>query len=315
MEKNCLVIGDLNIDLIMTELNNFPELEKEVIADNYVLDIGGSGGIFSAVLSQIGIKTYIISKISNDLFGNLIIKILNTHGVKIDKIILDDNKKSGLNTGITINISLKKAKSQISSVKLIKSLSIDDIKYHNIKNLKHVHFTSYYIMDNLKTDYLKLIESIKTDYPDVTFSLDTNYDPTESWETNEIYKILSHINILFVNKTEALGITGESDINKALDILAKKVEMTIIKLGNEGYMASCKDEYYADKAPKAVSRDSTGAGDNFDAGFIYGYINGLDVERSLKIANICGAKSIEYFGGAGDNKKFSELKKLIIDKY
>jgi len=59
-------------------------------------------------------------------------------------------------------------------------------------------------------------------------------------------------------------------------------------------------------------KDSTSAGDNFDAEFIYGYIiDNLNIEKSLKIANICGAKSVEYLGGIGNKKKFLELKELI----
>jgi len=70
MAKSCLVIGDLNIDLVLNELKDFPELGKEIVAKNHFLDIGGSGGIFSAVLSSLGVKTYIISKIGNDFLGN-----------------------------------------------------------------------------------------------------------------------------------------------------------------------------------------------------------------------------------------------------
>ncbi|MBA7609712.1 hypothetical protein ES703_16903 [subsurface metagenome] len=58
-------------------------------------------------------------------------------------------------------------------------------------------------------------------------------------------------------------------------------------------------------------KDSTGAGDNFDAGFIYGFMNNLDIRESLRIANICGAKSVEYVGGVGNIKKFREIKELI----
>ena len=58
-------------------------------------------------------------------------------------------------------------------------------------------------------------------------------------------------------------------------------------------------------------KDSTGAGDNFDTGFIYRYIDNLNIEESLKIGNICGAKSVEYLGGVGNKEKFLDLKELI----
>lgn len=81
MIKNCLVIGDLNVDIVLNELEDFPELGKEIIAGNHFLDIGGSGGIFSAVLSGLGINTYIISKIGNDLFGKFLMSVEFPSGV------------------------------------------------------------------------------------------------------------------------------------------------------------------------------------------------------------------------------------------
>lgn len=50
-------------------------------------------------------------------------------------------------------------------------------------------------------------------------------------------------------------------------------------------------------------KDSTGAGDNFDSVFIYGYIDNLNIEKSLKIANICGVKNVEYLSGVGETRK------------
>ena len=63
MKRSCLVIGDLNLDLVLNGLKNTLELGREIIAQDHFLDIGGSGGIFSAILSGFGINTYIISKI------------------------------------------------------------------------------------------------------------------------------------------------------------------------------------------------------------------------------------------------------------
>ncbi len=306
MAKGCLVIGDLNIDLILNELKDFPELGKEIVAKNHFLDIGGSGGIFSAVLSGLGINTYIISKVGNDFPGNFLIDKLKSYGVNINKLIIEDDKK----TGITINLSYRSDKYQISSLNLVGSLTLDEIIFKNIKNIGHIHFTSYYMMSNLKKDYVKLIGDIKKNYHSITFSLDTNDDPENRWG-DEIYNILNNIDIFLANKKEALRITKEPNIKGALNKLSREVKTVVIKLGSEGYIARDGDNYHSGDSLSINFKDSTGAGDNFDAGFIYGYINGLGIEENLKIANICGAKSAEYLGGVGNKKKFSEIRKLI----
>lgn len=306
MEKNCLVIGDLNIDLVLNEFKNFPELGKEIISQNYFLDIGGSGGIFSAVLSSLGIKTFIISKIGDDFFGKFLINKLKSYNVDISQLIIKKDKE----TGITINLSYENDKYQISCLNLISNLSLNDIAFQNIKDVNHVHFSSYYMMKNAKLDYIKLINNIKKNYKNVTFSLDTNDDPENKWG-EEIYEILEHIDILLVNKKEALSIARKSNIEDALDKLGKKVKVSIIKLGGKGYIAKYGENYYSEDQLNANFKDSTGAGDNFDAGFVYGYINNLDIKKSLQIANICGDNSVGYLGGAGERKRFFDLKELI----
>jgi sugar/nucleoside kinase (ribokinase family) len=306
MKKNCLVVGDLNVDIVLNELKDYPELGKEIIAGNHFLDIGGSGGIFSAVLSGLDVNTYIISKIGSDFLGKFLIDKLKSYGVNINKLIIEDNKK----TGITINLSYRSDKYQISSLNLVGSLTLDEIIFENIKNIGHIHFTSYYMMSNLKNDYVKLIDDIKKNYPDITFSLDTNDDPEGRWG-DKIYKILNSIDIFLANKKEALKIAKESDIRDALSKLSREVNTVVIKLGSEGYIARDGESYYSGDSLSINFKDSTGAGDNFDAGLIYGYINSLGIEKSLRIANVVGAKSVEYPGGVGNKRKFSEIKKLI----
>jgi sugar/nucleoside kinase (ribokinase family) len=85
-------------------------------------------------------------------------------------------------------------------------------------------------------------------------------------------------------------------------------------MGKEGYLAKINKKYYKGECINKLNKnfkDGTGAGDNFNAGFIYGHINSLGIEKSLKIANMVGAKSIEYSGGVGNKEKFFELKELI----
>jgi sugar/nucleoside kinase (ribokinase family) len=306
MKRNCLVIGDLNVDLVVADIHGPLEKGSEVTARNHFLDIGGSGGVFAAVLSELGIKTYIISKISNDFLGNYLLQKLKSHGAGIDKILIEEGK----NTGVTISLSYTEDKIQISSVEMIKKFNFSDIIFEGLGNIKHVHFSSYYMMDGLQDDYTKIICSIKKRYGDITFSMDTNDDPLGAWGY-EIYNILPHIDIFLINKKEALMITKKENIDDALEKLSKIVKTVVIKLGIKGYIAKDNSNIYKSDSLNAYYKDSTGAGDNFDAGFIYGFLNNMGPEKSLLIGNICGAKSVEYLGGAGTKEKFDKINSLI----
>ena len=306
MGNKCLVIGDLNIDLIFSKINRFPEMGSEVLAGKSFLDIGGSGGIFSAVLSRLGVETYIISEIGNDHFGRFLMDKLREFGVNTDLIKVSENK----NTGITVTASYPEDKYQMSELITINTMNFVKIQKDIIEDTNHIHFTSYYMMKNLIPKYMDIIKEIKKINNSITFSIDTNDDPDDNWNDN-LLAVLKNIDILFLNKKEALRISGSTDIKGAVEMLNDLVDMVVIKLGSKGSLARLTGDLIEAKALKIDFLDSTGAGDNFDAGFIYGYLKGLDTESTLRIANICGGKSVGSIGGVGRIERFLQLKKDI----
>lgn len=304
MNKSCLVVGDLNIDLIFFDLKRKPLFGSEILSKDYFIHIGGSAGIFATVLSQLEIDTSIFSKIGNDYFGKLLIKQLSEFGVNTDQVIID--KKN--NTGITVNLPYANDRYQFSSFSIFKDLNFEILKIP--ESLSHIHITAYYMIKKFNKKYIEIISGLKNTYKDITFSLDTNDDPENNWN-DEIYEVIPNMDILFLNKKEAQKITRENKIEFALEKLGNYVKVVILKLGNKGYLAKTPQGNFLGQPIKTNVCDTTGAGDNFDAGFIYGYLNDFSFENSLRIANLCGANSVEQIGGVGDKKRFLKLKKLL----
>jgi len=306
MNTQCLVIGDLNIDLILNRIEGFPKIDHEIIAEDYDVVIGGSGGIFTAVLSMLGIKTAIISTIGNDMFGKSLTSKLKENNASVSRLIINEKEK----TGITIYLSYDSGKSQTSSVKLIKNLKFNDFTLKDLSSIEHVHFSSYYVMDSLRESYVEIIKKIKSQSKEITFSMDTNDDPSNEWK-RKIYKIFDHIDILFLNKREALNISREQNIKKAISRLSRYVEKVVIKAGKEGYFAKIDGKDYRGFCQNKKNKnflDSTGAGDNFDAAFIFGFLNNIETSKTLRFADYCAEKSVEYSGGVGNIKKFKIIK-------
>jgi sugar/nucleoside kinase (ribokinase family) len=234
---------------------------------------------------------------------------MQKNGVDVSRMIIGESMK----TGITVSLSYEKDKSQISSVNLIKSLKAEEIHLKNLDGIRHVHFPSYYMMDNLKSSYIKIIRNIKSRYKEITFSLDTNDDPNNEWEPS-IYEIFKNIDILFLNKKEAVKISGEPTVQKAVDKLANYIKKVVIKLGKEGYIAKINGKYYRGRCNNTSNKnflDGTGSGDNFDAGFVFGFLKGFDIEKTLDFANCCAEKSIEYPGGVGSDDKFVQIRRYL----
>jgi len=309
MNTECLVIGDLNIDLIFNDLSGFPELGKEILSRNYDMVIGGSGGVFAAVLSKLGISTAIISKIGHDNYGRFLLDEMKKYGADTSRMVISED----MNTGVTVSLSYEKDKSQISSVNLIKSFKAQEINLERLNQVRHVHFPAYYMMDGLKNSYIKIIESIRSRYKEITFSLDTNDDPDNEWGSS-IYEIFKNIDILFLNQKEAMKISGEPSVQGALDKLANYTKKVVIKLGKEGYIAKINGKHYRGHCRNTRNKDfldGTGSGDNFDAGFVFGHLKEFDIEKTLDFANYCAEKSIEYSGGVGSDDKFAQIRSIF----
>jgi sugar/nucleoside kinase (ribokinase family) len=99
------------------------------------------------------------------------------------------------------------------------------------------------------------------------------------------------------NRDESLALTGEKSIEEALEKLSKLTGTVIIKNGADGCLCSREGKVIRAPGIEVEVVDTTGAGDNFNCGFIYGQIKEYSLEESLRIGNICGGLSTQQFGG------------------
>ena len=105
------------------------------------------------------------------------------------------------------------------------------------------------------------------------------------------------IDVLFMNETECRHYTRCEDIEEGARKLAEKAGMAVIKLGKKGALAVKDGEVYVAPSYKVKVLDTTGAGDSFNAGFVYGFIRGMSPKECLKRGNGCGSLSATKLGG------------------
>ncbi len=116
-----------------------------------------------------------------------------------------------------------------------------------------------------------------------------------------------YVDIIFANEEEARAFTGEQDPEKALRKIAQSVDLSIVKVGKDGSMIMEKGEITTVGVIKAKPIDTTGAGDYYASGFIYGYLNGLSHEQSGKIGALMAGKVIEEMGAQIDAEVWKEI--------
>ena len=109
--------------------------------------------------------------------------------------------------------------------------------------------------------------------------------------------IEDHVDILFANEDELLALTETASFEAALDAMQGRCEVTVLTRGAQGAVVLANDERYAVSA-EPVERvvDTTGAGDLFAAGFLYGFTNGYGPGDAARIGSICAAEIISHVG-------------------
>ena len=129
----------------------------------------------------------------------------------------------------------------------------------------------------------------------MTTSLDTNYDPSEEWAGFD--ELLSATNVFLPNEKEAVSLSGENNVDLAASKIGVKVESLAIKLGAAGALGAEESQITRAASIPVKVVDTVGAGDSFDAGFIYGYLHKWEIKKTLQLACVCGASSTQKAGG------------------
>jgi len=286
-----LVIGDLNVDIIVTGAPQLPILGHEIPCEDIQTVMGGSASIFACRLAQLGADVDIFGKVGNDENGKIVLRTLKSSGVGTDKVKILD----GIKTGITISLTYPENKALITFTGGIDTLTASDIDPELFHGYDHLHISSIYILRKLLVSLSDIFAEAKRQ--GLTTSLDTNADPVNRYDY--IDEILNHIDIFLPNDKEAKEITKSRSIQTALEKLSSKVPVVVIKRGGHGAIGKHKDETVKVKPISIKPVDTTGAGDSFNAGFIYYFLHKKkDLKTSMQFANALGALSCLYIGGA-----------------
>jgi len=300
-----MVFGDLCADFILTAKDIVPEFgQKEKLIEDYSLEMGGSGSIFACQAAKLGLKTIITGKLGNDTFGDHVYQTLVQSGVDTKLITRTSEMKTAVST--ILNTGDDRAILTLGST--TDALTEDDIPWDILSQVRHFHIASYFLMKKLQPCYPRVIRKLKES--GATISIDTNWDPEEKWDSG-LKEILPMVDIYFGNENEAMGTTSQNNLQDAINRLSALIPVVVIKKGSEGAEAYFEGKSASSPAIPGKKADAVGAGDSFDAGFLYGYLKGMRIEQCLLTGNICGSLTTRYPGGTRGQPTEDILKKFM----
>jgi sugar/nucleoside kinase (ribokinase family) len=292
------VVGEINPDLILTGdvAPAFGQVEK-MVADA-TLTIGSSACIFACGAARLGLKVSFIGKVGDDEFGHFMREQLIRREVDVRGLVVD----SQLKTGLSVILSHGSDRAILTYAGTIPELRYDEIDLGILAQARHLHIGSYYLLKHLRPQIPTLFARARE--LGLTISLDTNYDPSERWDG--VQDILDLIDVFLPNETEITAVAGGEGVEASLRRLARRELIVAAKLGAQGGAVLLQNRLVSTPALPVQVVDTTGAGDSFDAGFLYGYLNGWDPERSLALACICGSLSTRKAGGTSAQPTLDE---------
>lgn len=297
-----LVAGEINPDLILAGdvKPEFNQVEK--LIDSAALTIGSSSAIFSCGAARLDLKIAFIGVCGKDVFGRFMLDEMQKRNVDVSNVIVRDGQ-----TGLSVILSTGTDRAILTHMGLISALQASDIPDALLRQTRHLHVASYFLQTNLQPSLPDLFRRARE--LGLTTSLDTNYDPSEKWIGFD--ELLSVTNVFLPNEKEAKSLSEKMDIDLAAEELGGRVDMLAIKLGPDGALGvSASKKVRVTSIPVKVM-DTVGAGDSFNAGFLYGYLHKWDLEKALRLACICGALSTQKAGGTEAQPTLDEAMKYV----
>ena len=311
MEKifDVLVIGELNVDLILNKIEKFPEIGKEVIANEMTLTLGSSSAIFASNISSMGAKTAFLGKIGKDKFGDIVLESFEKSKVDTSLIIIDPT----VGTGATVVLSVDEDRANTTYPGAMNNLTINDIDDANLKKARHLHFSSYFLQPGLWGSLGILFKRAKQ--LGLTTSFDMQWDPAETWNL-DVADVLPYVDVFLPNEEEIKCLTNQKQLNEAIQQLKPYTNILVVKRGNKGSMVYYQDQL-TDLPPFLNEQvvDTTGAGDSFNAGFIYQFINGQSIADCQRFGNLTGAVSTTAAGGTAALQNYDNFKKTAKERF
>jgi sugar/nucleoside kinase (ribokinase family) len=294
-----VVVGDVNADLVLSGdvTPVFGQVEK--LLDDASLVIGGSATIFACGAARLGLRVAFVGKVGDDVFGRFMVEALEQRGIDTSGIVRDPVVK----TGLTVILSRGHDRAMLTYAGTIGALRYDEIDLDFLQAARHLHMGSYFLLENLLPDVPRLFAEAQQ--RGLTVSLDTNYDPAEQWDSG-LEKTLRHVDIFLPNETELMRIMRAPDWRKGLAEASRIVPTVVAKLGAQGAAVQQGDRFAHQPVLPVQVIDTTGAGDSFDAGFVYGHLQGWPLDRTLGLAMACGACSTRAAGGTAAQPSLEE---------
>jgi len=265
-------------------------------------------------LSKLGKKVGWFSRVGDDSFGEYIMHELGGHGVDTSSVIICDE----LPTGIMFKEPTIERETNVYYYRkgsAASAMSISDLPFEQIKQTRILHITGITpaLSSSCKEAIFEIVHFAKKNHVKICFDPNVRLKLWSEEEARKtLLKLLALSDIVLLGDDEAHILLEtrkpELIISKLKNLGVSKIA---IKLGDKGAVVSGENETHQIATFPTIVVDSIGAGDAFNAGFLYGVLENKSIKESGEIAAIMGACAVSTMGDIEGLPRIKQLESAL----
>jgi sugar/nucleoside kinase (ribokinase family) len=298
-------LGGALADLIVSPIKSYPEpkLNTSIFVDNLSYSPGGGAVNSSQALAKLGLEVSVFSKVGNDPFGHMIVKSLSDNGIDITNILVSEK---GHTSTVIVGVHEDADRSFISYHGSLSEYSNSDLTVETLLDCSYLLYSDLFNLPLIDGKPLAIILN-RAQQQGVTTLLDATWG-ISGLSPDIFEEVLPYVDYLLPSADECrLMYPGKSD-EKLIELFLKKgAQAVILKRGSQGVIGSDGSKTYKLPALKKDQEivDTIGAGDSFNAGFLYGLVQGYNFSDCIKAGSVVAGCSLMGTGAwySGDDLK------------
>ena len=287
-----ICLGILVADFFPNPIERIPNPGELARIDSITLSTGGCAANTSVALAKLGIRTGVVGRVGGDEFGGFIKRDLEKQGIDTSRMVTAAEQE----TSKTIILSVEgEDRRYLHLFGANKGFRLSDVDIAYLKGAKVLYVGGFLgIPDFTVNDTVDLFSELRRE--GVKTVLDV-IAPEYGDHRFDFTKLLPHVDVFLPNSDEGELLTGAKSVEAQAAIFAEMgARAVVITMGGGGFFARTEKSLIRAGAFSMPYIDGSGAGDAFDAGFIYSMLKGESIEESLIKASAMGASCVRALG-------------------
>ncbi|HJW65877.1 MAG TPA: carbohydrate kinase family protein [Candidatus Bathyarchaeia archaeon] len=295
--------GALNVDKLF-KVNRIAAAEEESFIRAHSESCGGSAANTIVGLARLGCKVGFVGKVANDREGALLLEDFRTEHVDTSGVTVVKQDESGKIMGF---VDEKGERALYIDSGVNGTIAFDEVKTDYVSQTRFLHLTSFVGEKSFQTQ-----KQLLKNLPE---TVKISFDPGALYARKglaQLEPIIRRSHIVMPNSKELDLITGEADYCRGADFLiGLGVRIVAVKLGINGCYVTDGRERHLIEAFKAKTVDTTGAGDAFCAGFLYGLLKEKSLQECGRLGNFVASRCVVKMGARAGLPYAKDLALLI----